>query len=117
MALLRIAVIVPLYACVEVFVRLIDDPAASTWSSDFALLELGVAHFARIELYSDGKHSIPFARELAQLANELHDYPSTSRDDQDPGTDAPATLATGTDEITLNVSSCAIPPRFTRIGS
>jgi hypothetical protein len=113
----RMAVIVPLYACIEVFVRLIDDPTASTWSSDFALLELGVAHFARIELYSDGKCSIPFARELAQLANDLHNNPLTSRDVQDPDLDAsgagglltPATRGAGTNDTAgsdgLNVSS------------
>lgn len=94
----RVAVVVPLYACFNIFIglidKLIDKSSGNAWQSHFALLELGVAHFARLELYSDGKYSITFARELAQLANEQHNRLQNDAVPQSTNTPASTGLTT-----------------------
>ena len=77
-SVLRMAVVVPLYACIDVFVRMIDDPTRASFQSDLALLELGVGHFARLDLYSNEKYSIPFARELVHIASDLQNRMRTN---------------------------------------
>ena len=65
----------PLYASIELFIHLLRDPTAPNAQADLTLLEIGSGHFARLEFTSDSYMSIPFVRDITQIARnavEVH---------------------------------------------
>lgn len=63
----RIAFHAPMYALINLFVHILRQPNEST-QSDLNLLEIGAAHFSRLELATESEVSFPFVRDLVALA-------------------------------------------------
>lgn len=69
---------VPLFSLVNVFVHVLMEPDRSTVETDLSLIDIGVAHFLRLELLTESKISLPFSKDLAKLAQKAVKHSKTA---------------------------------------
>lgn len=60
----------PLYASVNLFVHILQNPECTSAQSNLVLLDIAAGFFARLEFATDGNLSLPFARDIATLARQ-----------------------------------------------
>lgn len=68
----------PLFSLINVFVHVLMEPGSSTVDTDLSLIDIGVAHFLRLELSADSRISFPFPKDLAKLAQQTVQYSKTA---------------------------------------
>ncbi|KAH9203248.1 hypothetical protein DL95DRAFT_419200 [Leptodontidium sp. 2 PMI_412] len=61
----------PLFSPIKVFVHVLLEPDSPTVNTDLSLIDLGIAHFLRLDLSTDHKISFHFLRILQSLRNKL----------------------------------------------
>lgn len=64
----RLAFQGPMYALINLFIHILQNPELPTINSDLALMDIGAAHFARLEFATDSVVPIVFAKDVAALA-------------------------------------------------
>lgn len=64
----------PIWALINMFIHVLQNPSSPVVSSDLALMDIGTAHFSRLELATDSDLSFPFARDLTRLARAAVDH-------------------------------------------
>jgi len=64
----RLAYFGPLYALINLFIHILQHPELPSAQSDLALMDIGAAHFARLEFATDAEISMAFVKEIAALA-------------------------------------------------
>ncbi|KAH0846011.1 putative fungal specific transcription factor [Fonsecaea pedrosoi] len=60
----------PMYALINLFIYILQNPNRYGIQSDLALMEVGAGYFARVKFATASEISISFAREIATLARE-----------------------------------------------
>ncbi|KIW27762.1 uncharacterized protein PV07_07470 [Cladophialophora immunda] len=60
----------PIYALINLFIYILQNPQRFGIQSDLALMEVGAGYFARVKFATSSEISISFAREMATLARE-----------------------------------------------
>ncbi|EXJ70411.1 uncharacterized protein A1O5_06479 [Cladophialophora psammophila CBS 110553] len=60
----------PMYALINLFIYILQNPQRPSIQSDLALMEVGAGYFARVKFATGSGISISFAREMATLARE-----------------------------------------------
>jgi hypothetical protein len=60
-----------MYALINLFIYILQRPNAHTVQSDLTLLDIGAAHFSRLEFATESECSFPFARDLVSLARDV----------------------------------------------
>ncbi|KIW31163.1 uncharacterized protein PV07_02832 [Cladophialophora immunda] len=60
----------PIYAFINLFIHILQNPDLPTVPTDLALLEVGAGHFARLEFATESEVPIVFAKEVAALARQ-----------------------------------------------
>jgi len=63
-----------MYAIINLFIFILQNPDHSRVRSDLALMDIGAGHFARLEFATDSEISIPFVKEMAALARDAIRY-------------------------------------------
>lgn len=63
-----------MYALINLFIHILQNPDLPTVQSDLALMDIGAAHFARLEFATDSEIPIAFAKEIAALARTAVKY-------------------------------------------
>lgn len=66
-----------MYSLINLFIHILQHPDISTVQSDLALMDIGAAHFARLEFVTDSEVPIPFAKDIASLARTAVKYHKT----------------------------------------
>lgn len=67
---LRLAFYYPMLGLINIFILILKAPAATTASSDLALLDIAAGHFAHMEFMTSSELAFPFTREVADLARQ-----------------------------------------------
>ncbi|EXJ63292.1 uncharacterized protein A1O5_11613 [Cladophialophora psammophila CBS 110553] len=60
----------PIYAFINLFIHILQNPDLPTVQSDLALMDVGAGHFARLEFATEAEVPIFFAKEVAALARQ-----------------------------------------------
>ena len=58
----------PMYALINLFIHVLQKPGNPTAQSDLTLMEIGAAHFLRLEFATASEISFPFVKELVNMA-------------------------------------------------
>ena len=66
----RLSFFGPIYALINLFIYILQNPKKPGIQSDLALMEVGAGYFARVKFATASEISIDFARELAIIARE-----------------------------------------------
>ncbi len=66
-----------MYALINLFIHILQNPDLPTVQSDLALMDIGAGHFARLEFATDSEVPITFAKEIAALARAAVKYNKT----------------------------------------
>lgn len=63
-----------MYALINLFIYTLQHPDNPSVQSDCALMDIGAAHFARLDFATDGEVSITFGKDIAALARTAVKY-------------------------------------------
>jgi len=64
-----------MYALVNLFIYILQNPRHPRVQSDLALLDVGAGHFARLQIAMDSEVSVDFVKEMATLARGASENP------------------------------------------
>lgn len=58
----------PIYALMNLFIHILQDPNQPSVESDLLLMEIGVGHFMRLELLTGFQTFTPFVKDISQMS-------------------------------------------------
>ena len=59
-----------MYACSNLFIHLLEHPGQASTGANLTMLEVGVGHFARLEVITQSRYRTSIVREMAHFARE-----------------------------------------------
>lgn len=73
----RLAFFGPIYAVINLFIHILQNPNSPTIQSDLLLLDIGATHFTHLQLATDSEMAIPFAKDITAFARSAVQYART----------------------------------------
>lgn len=99
----RIIFFGPIYALINLFIYILQNPQHPHIQSDLTVMEIGAGYFARLQFVTDSEVCIRFAKEMADLAYEAcakaNQNDSTGDNSYEHPTNTPRELHETTDRL------------------